>query len=245
MFKTELFNLIKSINGDTFIIGDTHFNHENIYVKYEPIRLEQMKKDGFTDHNEWIIHNWNSVVGPEDLVIFMGDFAFKGIPDLKGRLNGKMIFILGNHDRKGPDVYKDLFDYTLNGAYLEFNNKIYHAKSTDELFSALMITYEDKGLLLSHYPATEQEKKYYSLDPEKVSESRLVKNHLMCNRIDEIMNLCDENDVTYNLHGHTHSNDVDDDSVMYKFINCSLEAIDFKPIRLKELIDRAENGGIK
>jgi calcineurin-like phosphoesterase family protein len=59
-----------------------------------------------------IINNHNQRVKPEDWVFFLGDFAFKnskggkegeGLPikatDLVKQLNGKFVFVKGNHDR--------------------------------------------------------------------------------------------------------------------------------------------------
>lgn len=60
--------------------------------------------------NAALIHNWNSRVKPEDTVYHLGDFCTKGnanaVPGLRtkaesyeAQLNGKIIHIVGNHDR--------------------------------------------------------------------------------------------------------------------------------------------------
>jgi len=51
------------------------------------------------DGDEYLIREWNAVVGEPDKVYFMGDVAIKrkGIP-LVERLNGRKILIRGNHD---------------------------------------------------------------------------------------------------------------------------------------------------
>jgi calcineurin-like phosphoesterase family protein len=60
--------------------------------------------------NEALIRNWNARVGPGDTVIHVGDFCCKGaergIGGLRTKaeeweqlLNGKIIFIRGNHDK--------------------------------------------------------------------------------------------------------------------------------------------------
>jgi len=85
--------------------SDTHFGHENI-IKYtnRPFKtLEEM--------NETLITNWNNRVQPTDTVFFLGDFCFKNGPNGKkgegisikaddwiARLNGRIVFIKGNHD---------------------------------------------------------------------------------------------------------------------------------------------------
>lgn len=89
-----------------FLTADTHYNHFNIikYCNRPFVTLEEM--------NEVLIRNHNSRVKPEDEIYFIGDFAFKnsiggkigeGLPikaeDILKRLNGRFIFVRGNHDR--------------------------------------------------------------------------------------------------------------------------------------------------
>ena len=84
------------IRPDAWIISDTHFGHTNI-IKYcnRPFRsIEQME--------DQLIHNWNKTVSKRDQVLFLGDFGFGEVHQLKKwaqALNGDIIMILGNHDR--------------------------------------------------------------------------------------------------------------------------------------------------
>lgn len=76
--------------------ADTHFGHYNI-IEYcnRPFKsLEHMDRE--------IIRRWNERVNPEDTVIHLGDFAFRGVQkpqDYMEQLNGQIITIRGNHDR--------------------------------------------------------------------------------------------------------------------------------------------------
>lgn len=86
--------------------SDTHFGHANI-IKYcnRPFKdVEEM--------NNTLIKNINEIVKPEDIVFFLGDFCFKNSPGGKQgeglnikadyyikQLNGRWIFVKGNHDR--------------------------------------------------------------------------------------------------------------------------------------------------
>jgi len=87
--------------------SDYHLGHANI-IKYcnRPFKnLEHMNTEIIRRHNERI--------KPEDTVFFLGDFCFKNTPnsvkrgegdivktiEYEKRLNGKLIFIKGNHDR--------------------------------------------------------------------------------------------------------------------------------------------------
>lgn len=88
-----------------WFIADTHFNHDNI-IKYcnRPFsNVDEM--------NKYIIKQWNSVVGKDDLVYHLGDFALQSdkaiVSNLVQRLNGNIILILGNHDRWGKQKFRD------------------------------------------------------------------------------------------------------------------------------------------
>lgn len=82
--------------------SDTHFNHRNIirYCNRPFYTVDQM--------NKILVGNWNSLVSPDDVVYFLGDFCFtyarrtrekrKDILKWKEKLNGHIILIRGNHD---------------------------------------------------------------------------------------------------------------------------------------------------
>ena len=90
-----------------YFTADCHFGHANI-VKY----CKRPFKD-LDDMNETIIHNWNERVKPEDTVFHIGDFCFKNTTNMihrgegnihpasyyEKKLNGKIIFIKGSHDK--------------------------------------------------------------------------------------------------------------------------------------------------
>ena len=79
----------------TFIIADTHFGHSNI-IKYcdRPfVTTEEMDSK--------LIERWNSVVGKDDIVYHLGDFALGNMTKVSGyrkQLKGKIFLIQGNHD---------------------------------------------------------------------------------------------------------------------------------------------------
>lgn len=51
-----------------------------------------------------LIENWNKVVGPEDHVYHLGDFAWRDHLHYKSKLNGHIHWVLGNHDRTSEAV---------------------------------------------------------------------------------------------------------------------------------------------
>lgn len=233
--------IINNIHGDTYIIGDTHFTHPNI-LKYEPIRAETMKLHGFMDHDEWIVHQWNSIVKEDDVVLHIGDFAFKGYTKFNGMLNGTLILLIGNHDKKIIKSTEHCFDEIIRGTLYIDEGRV--EISNDELFSAIVFMYEGKKIMISHYPATEKEKKWYVLSDEQrknLPEHKVKGKDSMVERLSNIINLAKENDVEFNIHGHTHSKKTTDNNVPWEFVNCSLENIDFKPMKLKDVVARFIN----
>ena len=79
---------------ETFFTSDTHFGHKSVidFCKRPYFYVEEM--------DEALVENWNSVVGPEDRVYHLGDFAWtmKAAKRIRPRLNGNIRLIIGNHD---------------------------------------------------------------------------------------------------------------------------------------------------
>ena len=95
-----------------FLIGDCHFGHRNIinYCNRPFIDVEDMTRKQ--------ISYWNSVVGKNDIVYVVGDFALCGkqkIIEIGKQLNGRKRLILGNHDQASLDTYREAgFEYVYN-----------------------------------------------------------------------------------------------------------------------------------
>ena len=86
-----------------------HFGHKNI------LRFCKRPWDTVEEMDECLIQNWNKVVGKDDMVFHLGDFAFAPNSQWKkliDRLNGHIHLILGNHDviRWPGDKIMELFD---------------------------------------------------------------------------------------------------------------------------------------
>ena len=94
-----------------FVISDTHFGHENI-IKYcnRPFTsVEEM--------DNRMIKNWNETVSNKDTIIHLGDFGLGNkeyIKSIIGKLNGKKILIMGNHDNWSEQFYKDAGFHTVS-----------------------------------------------------------------------------------------------------------------------------------
>ena len=86
------------IMSKAFFTADTHFGHANIigYCARPFASVEEM--------DEAMIANWNAVVGADDVVWHLGDFALRADAKHVGavfrRLNGVKHLVLGNHDKQ-------------------------------------------------------------------------------------------------------------------------------------------------
>ena len=116
-----------------WVTSDLHLCHNQEFV-YKPRGFNSIE-----EMNEAIVERWNKVVDPSDEVFNLGDFAMNdvdaAIPYIN-RLNGKMYWIIGNHDtEKKIDKIMDECDslWNLGHAYQFKYNKKY-------------------SIYLSHYP---------------------------------------------------------------------------------------------
>lgn len=79
----------------TFFWADTHIGHKQI------LNYEDRPFNNLDEHDEALIENYNSVVGPIDRCIWIGDCfltAKEKAKSIMERLNGVKIVVRGNHD---------------------------------------------------------------------------------------------------------------------------------------------------
>lgn len=85
--------------GNIFCSGDLHFSHTNIlkYCSRNFTNVHEMNKE--------LTERWNSVVKPNDIVYYLGDFCFGDPRPYVEKLNGIIHLIKGNHDKR-DDYHK-------------------------------------------------------------------------------------------------------------------------------------------
>ena len=110
-----------------FVISDTHFCHNKDFI----YKLRGF--NNYQEHDEAIVRNWNSVVGPNDDIyhlgdVFMGPRAENALKIIE-QLNGKIHLMRGNHDAdnkvkellKLPNIVEVLYGKTIHiGRYKYF-----------------------------------------------------------------------------------------------------------------------------
>lgn len=96
----KLINKVTNIETSIdFITSDQHIGHKNI-AKYTGRPFDNEHN---TDHMDTtLINNWNSMIGPDDNVLVLGDVALGRIEISLarwGRMQGNKFLVPGNHDR--------------------------------------------------------------------------------------------------------------------------------------------------
>lgn len=140
---------------NVFFTSDFHLFHHNV-LKFD--------KRPFTDIHEMhkvLEANWNEVVGPDDIVIYLGDLSFarKGDTDfVEGMLmclNGTIHFVIGNHDDYKEISKNKRFESIQD--YLEVRITHYATKGVG---SEMLVKVETLFCCM-HYPIYEWNKKHH------------------------------------------------------------------------------------
>lgn len=121
--------------GNVFFTADLHFNHANI------LKYCNRPYSNAHEMNEGLIAKWNAKVTKNDTTYLLGDVAFGNFDnaiELLKRLNGRIILIKGNHDRR----------------YLIQNGPF------DSVHDLRKIEVGSKEIVLCHYPMREWDKFY-------------------------------------------------------------------------------------
>lgn len=118
-----------------FYISDTHFLHANILsLSCRPFR-------SIEEHDEYLIQQWNLVVGADDIVYHLGDFAFSlndkadKIRWIFSRLSGRKRLCIGKHDLRHGELHPTIAGLTWDKRPEGF----------------LFVEDEDQKLVLAHY----------------------------------------------------------------------------------------------
>jgi calcineurin-like phosphoesterase family protein len=83
---------------EIFVTSDFHFGHENKHGGI--IKLCNRPFSLIEEHDAKLVENYNSLVGKNDIVYILGDFAWKNHVNYAKQLKGNKILIKGEHDRK-------------------------------------------------------------------------------------------------------------------------------------------------
>lgn len=103
-----------------YVISDLHFSHANI-IKYCNRPFQDTH-----EMNKAMTERWNSVVGPQDTCIVVGDFALGANIETQktilAKLNGTKILVRGNHDKSAQAMYQIGFHLVVESMILKDSN---------------------------------------------------------------------------------------------------------------------------
>lgn len=118
-----------------FFVSDMHFGHNNIieYCKRPWASVPEM--------DEALVYAWNDVVGHNDTVYHIGDWAFHNYQRI-GELYGNIISVPGNHDHERA---AKILPYLPNG----FTEEVHYLKIDKE-----------HRFVLCHYPFESWRREY-------------------------------------------------------------------------------------
>ncbi len=153
-----------------FFISDLHFNHKNI-IRYcsRPFKdVENM--------NDCIIKNWNGIVDKEDVVYFLGDMTYEKTSNWLEKLNGKIIFIKGNHDMNIDIPYYDKIMIEYKGRKFLLIHNPYDIPSN---FKGWIIHGHKHNNQLEKYPIINQHSKTINVSCEILNYKPIEINELI------------------------------------------------------------------
>jgi len=136
---------IKLDHQNVWFTSDLHFCHANV-IKYDGRPFNDVD-----EMNEQLILNWNSVVGEKDVVFYLGDLSFDrsggNTQRIVNELNGKIHYILGNHDDERDIRKLGRFETISDYVNLSINDLDNPRKK--------------QGIMMMHYPILSWDKAHH------------------------------------------------------------------------------------
>lgn len=125
-----------------YYISDLHFFHYNV------LKFDKRPFSSIEEMNKKLVENWNTTVGDEDSVYFLGDFSFGKAPEtteILKSLKGHKILIKGNHDGR----------FLKHKPFLDCWDGIYDILEVNDVVNDIPIT-----ITLCHYPILTFKRRY-------------------------------------------------------------------------------------
>jgi calcineurin-like phosphoesterase family protein len=194
--------------ANLLITSDFHLGHSNI------IRYCDRPFKNVDEMDKVLIRNANSRVKEEDTVIHVGDFCFKNSPNGKEgegvpvhsknyikQLNGRWVFIRGNHDRQNSvDTKIERLILKVGGIYINVCHRPDDAIIEDDKYYSLNlvghvhnnwvtkeISQNEKHSLLLNVGCDNHKFYPYTFDEVKAIYDRWLHNHKMRKNINSLI----------------------------------------------------------
>lgn len=149
--------------SNVFLVSDLHFGHKSIF------KFQGHTRGGTTqdEHSQWIVNNWNSMIGKRDVVWVLGDFIFdKKHTKYVKQLNGQRHLIYGNHDKFSLTYYlKECNFQTVHGFKKKSGMWLSHCPiHSEELRGRLNVHGHKHNGVIRHGVFNRVDKRYYNVN---------------------------------------------------------------------------------
>ena len=194
----------------TWFTSDIHFGHQNC-IEYcqRPFENVDVFKEKF-------IEDWNKLVRPDDLAIFVGDIFFYHTKEQMkvtlARMNGRKILVKGNHDfehrimmNAGFELSVDEMIMTIAGERVHFSHFPFRMKP----WLSRWVKLKAKTKKLLRWLGIDTKPIFF----EKYHHKRPVDNG------------------QFLIHGHTHSKH----KINGRAIHVGVDAWNYKPVNIQEI----------
>lgn len=191
-----------------FLTSDHHFGHANI-IKWRTDDDGNPLFDSVEKMNDYMVARWNAIVGPDDVVLYLGDLAMgqrQQSLQVVSQLNGNIVFFPGNHDyvhpyaEKGPEWHQIYLDSGINGIFVDNQ----------------MLETNVAQFWLSHFPPIHDREGDFRYDEWRPPRS---------------------DDMAFYFHGHCHHRWKLAESGNMRMLNVGVDVHDFEPITLEMALE--------
>lgn len=194
----------------TWFTSDIHFGHANC------IKFCNRPFSDIYEFKEKFISDWNKLVKPEDLCIFVGDVFFyhtkTEMKETLARMNGRKILVRGNHDFEHRVMMNAGFELSVDELVMKIAGERVH---------------------LSHYPFRMSEGLFLWVKTKRIIYKILKYLGFQMNSIyiEKYHNLRPKDNGQFLIHGHTHSKH----KINGRAIHVGVDAWNFKPVNIQQI----------
>jgi calcineurin-like phosphoesterase family protein len=188
-----------------------HYGHESV------IKFCDRPFSSVEDMNESMIRNWNKLVKPEDLCIFVGDVFMHTKPakmrEILSRLNGnRKILVFGNHDRERHRMMNLGFTFVVEEMILEIAGE---------------------RVLFSHYPFKMSKWlfRWVRFKSKVMKALKWLGVDIRPINFEKYHDRRPDNNGQFLIHGHTHS----EHKVNGRAIHVGVDAWKYKPVNIQQI----------
>lgn len=131
-------NILKYCGRIVFMTPDDARNYKKILASADKSSIRNalsnfhVSDESTKRMDRGLIADHNRVVREDDLVIHLGDFAFKRHEEYRKQMNGKFILLLGNHDKSASEMSRIGF-IVVESPTLRYGNLIFSHEPMKEV----------------------------------------------------------------------------------------------------------------